>query len=1436
LVPTLLVLVLAEIALAEKHAPSYRIDPLRAPVPNGTTLLLWRFEEGKATDSTIAGNHGEVRGAAERTDGRFGKALRLKGGSLLLKTEPATHHLIPAAEGTVFMVDFWCRPESYPTAGSACLLDMPRGLRLRLELTTAGRLHLSGEDIAETSSADPLPLGEWSHVAVFPTTFIQPNEIYADRQVVQVRINGFSAILARTPIHRGIVSELHPVFVGANTRGDDGFTGAIDELRISRGAVGVYEMVHQEFANDPGHPLLRSPEHFRQTNAQIWAATFDSPDALKQVMPPEKFSFIDVTPPVVHVGAGETLGNQAGAETGGDMADTVEDEIAQEQAQEKMPPLAPVDGVRGKAMAVRGGMARIPLNGMPHLDEMTLEFWFKPGNWDNLAQSSDQYGNAHIVTMWGVPKNADGEAVPLVSFSARRAQGREPVAPEFEKFFAEPKLPLVPHKWVHVQITRDKHFSYLNGCFLDGSHGAKATIAANEVWDSHRAAYLTFGNGFETSYDEFRLHSCVFDGVERSNARAIYTTAALRPLTEATYGRAVMSLGEMQVNAEVMPDIGRFGGGWLTGWVSGTVTRGPLEAFFGYRLTIGKLIVALVLKEPASAASADVDFSMPHEKSSRHGKVTGFKEGRGGVVLDVGLLPEGHYPVKGALRNAAGEVVTEFDSVFYRIPFPWLNNTLGLPETPPEPFTPVTVQGQRVSVVGREYAAASDGGFSSISVNGENILAAPLQLEVQCGDKTQVFQGTAPPRFGQCVPTQATWETASEAAGIVARSSVTMEYDGTAMRTLDVAPAGPPVTLDRLSLRIPLKKEYGEYIHVLPHEGGFRDYVTAGLLPPSDGLLWDSKKWKETMPVHVGVKGNMASMVWLGGTLRGLVWFADNDKGWLPNDERASTTITRQNGVVSLDVYFINEHFTLDTPRRITYGVLATPPKPLPKDHRLWNRSDPAKTGPFGMRLTSCDAFAPWKVPPVGACFDYWPRGDDWDFARLAMSEQRNLWSTETPHGKYPKGIGLLLYHDANRCPVHPDMAPYFTWEWRWRSYPKTRIDNLVWYMDKWIANGLDGTYIDDVFPGCDWNLEPVGTAYLLPDGRKQIGASHMLYREYLKRFYALFQQYGKPSIITTHMTDTLSWPEHCFASSIYDGEHGARGHGSNKTYIDAWPLDYLLTIRNPERSGLITVSFGLQTPQNWDKTAPELWKYCAKRSFQAVILLFDHSNPIGGVATYYAGTDVEVYPFWRNSHVVQVEPVFSEPVTDRDLPVAKWWTRLSDHLYRSLAQQPFRATLYKKANRCMVVVVNLLRRSVAAKVSLSFEQLGIAPEHRAGLSAVDIDDWLPPPGTDMVKLHVADVPCSRSAALLSEIQAKGGFPDAPASADSRQGDEPAHMESMLTRPEGADGRWPEPEAGSAPAEADPFFAVGLNGNILTLNVAGHNFRAIELRWGPNNE
>jgi hypothetical protein len=38
------------------------------------------------------------------------------------------------------------------------------------------------------------------------------------------------------------------------------------------------------------------------------------------------------------------------------------------------------------------------------------------------------------------------------------------------------------------------------------------------------------------------------------------------------------------------------------------------------------------------------------------------------------------------------------------------------------------------------------------------------------------------------------------------------------------------------------------------------------------------------------------------------------------------------------------------------------------------------------------------------------------------------------------------------------------------------------------------------------------------------------------------------------------------------------------------------------------------------------------------------------------------------------------------------------------------------------------------------------------------------------------------------------------------------------------------------PVKRDKFFTVALKGNVLTLNVAAHNFRAIQLRWGPEQD
>ena len=89
---------------------------------------------------------------------------------------------------------------------------------------------------------------------------------------------------------------------------------------------------------------------------------------------------------------------------------------------------------------------------------------------------------------------------------------------------------------------------------------------------------------------------------------------------------------------------------------------------------------------------------------------------------------------------------------------------------------------------------------------------------------------------------------------------------------------------------------------------------------------------------------------------------------------------------------------------------------------------------------------------------------------------------------------------------------------------------------------------------------------------------------------------------------------------------------------------------------------------------------------------------------------------------------------------------------------------------------------------------------------------------------------------MLREIEAEGGFPDMPQGPDAGDGDVPADVEATFTQPEGEEMVLPDPEEGEEEPEPDPFFTVALKGNVLTLNVAPHNFRAIELRWGPRGQ
>jgi len=1427
---------------AQKDLP-YRIDPARTPKPEADTLVLWRFEEVATNDTSASRNHGKTRGKPSISEsGRYGKCVQFSGGEDAFYTTDVrgfdNSRWGENWDGLTF--DFWCRIEG-PPPSTQCLLEFgstKAGTMFRLGLNERRRLVLSvksGDDLLTTVAQEAAPAKEWFHIGLHGRLVYQPNRIYTDQSGIEILLDGFPHLRAYHGFARPQVPAA--LALGNALTFDKGFVGLIDEFRLTDSNRQFCRLIRQDWLDpDAKREIRRPPACFKAPQSVLHYSSFDSEQERSRVEPPAKPLSTSESSEARRA-ATEAVDTDIDAGPEDTELELGEDEAAGEieRSAEGALPLGATSGVRGQAIVVRGGEAKIDLPENADLTAGTVEFWIKPGDWDNVTVKPNEWREGftfndsvlHLLTLYGVPREGEGDPVPLVSLRVSRLAAKVPVTDEFEKHFpSRPRVAVEPHQWTHVACHWGKGAAYAGAIYFDGQWMGKATRANAAVWGTHRLAFVRFGNVKETAFDELRVYPYPFSREEIHNSIAEHKGEALRKLGQVPdVPQLVQSidglkidanvrefsylypLGEVKIKAET--PLHRFSGWWKKNWMSGVSTKGRVNVFFGYRLSVGKLLVGLTNAEGASRA--EVEFPMLHAGRAANGTIPAFEDGKGGTILDVGLLPEGDHPLRGTLYGADGAKRATFSSTFRRMPLPWLHNKLGLPDTPPPPFEPITVDEQTVTAVGRRYTVAQDGNLRSIEVRDEEILAAPIRFEVEAGGKVSVLEAEDAMSFGQCSPVEANWHAAAVGSGLIVRSKVTFEYDGMARYDLDISPTGGQVSLDRLSLQIPLKAKYAQLAHMLPVGGRFRAYVTATFLPAGQGPIWDSRTWGSGKPIHKQA-GSFVSNIWLGDMLRGLVWFADNDRGWVPNNNQPAAAISRNDGVVTLALHFISENFVLEEPRQITYGLMATPPKPLTKDHRLWNRGHTPKVGAIGGRLTSCDAFAPWEVPVVDrrrSAFAYWPPNDDWEFARMAAARQRVCG-----HNKYPPGVALMLYHDKDHCPVHPEGLPYFGWIWRCCSYPQSRVDNLIWYMDKWIASGMDGVYIDDVFPNADWNMHPIGTAYILPGGQKKPGIENFRYRQYLKRLYALLHQRGKRPIITTHMTSTLVWPFHSFVAVIFDCEEAGRFRDPTVTYMDAWPLDRFMTIDIAERTGIVTVPMLKGVYVTETGRSPQQ-QYETRRSYMAMHLLFDHSLPMrvpakgaeghklyDAVARRYYGTDIEVHPFWRNEHMVTVEPLVKQPVTEDQLPKARYW--VNKDFRASIAKQPLRATIYKKGNRSLLILANFLRASVGARVRLDFDALGVPKESRAAIRVSDLDDWPSPPK-----------PVDRTAPPPPVDETPG----------LAEGDDGADDEFDVGELEPEE---PKKEDGD---KKEQFPDLDLTDGVLSLKVRGHDFRIVELIW-----
>lgn len=542
-------------------------------------------------------------------------------------------------------------------------------------------------------------------------------------------------------------------------------------------------------------------------------------------------------------------------------------------------------------------------------------------------------------------------------------------------------------------------------------------------------------------------------------------------------------------------------------------------------------------------------------------------------------LPPGDYTARLETFDSGGQPLfsreTEFAKKDPAQAFPWWNTRLGDIEKVIAPWTPVRYRAGRFDVWGRGMRVGPAGLPEQITTQGQALLAGSAALTAELADGREVkATGNELARLS-AADYRAVVNSTSALGDIAVTSTVTTEFDGMYKVEMVLAPKRPTVVRS-LTLVVPLKNGTADYLHACGE--GIRYGFDYRFLPhDKTGRLWDSRS-VDGQPMVIG---SFIPYLWIGNTRGGLCWFADSDEGWVPNNAVPAIEV-RRSPAQSTDLVFhlISSDFTLTTPRKITFAFQATPVKPLPPGWRM----DTWWTG---------DSFKDWaQVESEGHAGDM---GLIFSSIPFPLDPAKSRQMVEARHEETNATIfGFDKYH-ANAVPYleHINMGEqfvpeltYFGEEWRTRvsrglSYGKTLSDFMVYHLSHWVQDaGIDGIYIDNVFPIADDNID-AGRGYRLPDGRVQPAYQMFDTRTYFLRLRAAFAEQGKHGKLVLHMTNHMIAPWLGAADVALDGEHHVIYPEMGKDFMDFWSPERM-RLDHPEQWG-VAVNFLQEYQGDWD-------------------------------------------------------------------------------------------------------------------------------------------------------------------------------------------------------------------------------------------------------------
>jgi len=618
-------------------------------------------------------------------------------------------------------------------------------------------------------------------------------------------------------------------------------------------------------------------------------------------------------------------------------------------------------------------------------------------------------------------------------------------------------------------------------------------------------------------------------------------------------------------------------------------------------------------------------------------------------LLTLPVLTPGTYTWRAALLLRDGAEVNAGEGTFEKKDeaktFPWWNTGEGNAEKVLWPYIPISVEldHRRFHSWGKEFHLDGLALPEQILVTGNTdkwpagrsdtpeLLTEHIHLNGIIDGKLVGFASLSKPVIVSQAPHRITLTGSASAAGVRVTTATKLEQDGAYFVQMTVAPevAGKAVTIESLDLSIPLRAEVATFLNAYD-KASYSGYFIARLpeTPLEKMGKGHSKVWDASLcGAPVVTLGDFIPQIWLGNEFRGLLWYADNDRGWTQDAQKHVQQIDRDGHSVILIHHLINNPITLNEPRTVAFVLQPTPMRPLQPGWRMLNTK-------FDQSFMLPDDYGRSKANYKA---NVNLAGDAAYAKSLAYAKHFPAFRAQQPDQE----LYFAPHTESSRIMTDDWGAiKYFGGEWEGGAYTKTLNDHTLCYIAKWVdKGGLQGLYHDQF---CPHSIDSVssGLAYQLPDGRVQPGFALTTRRDFVMREHALWMEHGIiPPRTLTHTTNGGPLGSYGWVESCLDGEDKPIRKDSSFDFAEAWPSDRI-------RAGSIAYNWGVTF--SWmrliDESGMALEEILRhKRVFAGHCLLHDVTNAytwsIGGKTPLlpWGMRDDRVFfwPFWHNADVI---------------------------------------------------------------------------------------------------------------------------------------------------------------------------------------------------------